>query len=80
MSETLTSAPSVTAAFAEEGLDVGMADIARRAGVGNATVFRRFPTKEALIEAIIDARIAELLESAERAAARGYALSDPSSA
>jgi len=55
-------------AFAEEGLDVGMAAIARRAGVGNATVFRRFPTKDALIEAIFDSRIAELLAATERAA------------
>jgi AcrR family transcriptional regulator len=47
-------------AFAEEGLDVGMAEIARRAGVGNATVFRRFPSKDALIEAIVDEKIAAL--------------------
>jgi AcrR family transcriptional regulator len=59
---------AAAAAFAEEGLDVGMAEIARRAGVGNATVFRRFPTKDALVEAIIDAKIAELLEAARRAA------------
>ena len=37
-----------------------MAEIARRAGVGNATVFRRFPTKDALYEAIVDEKIAEL--------------------
>src|SRR3954471_12134266 len=55
-------------AFAEEGLDVGMAAIARRAGVGNATVFRRFPSKDALIEAIVDSRIAELIAAADRAA------------
>jgi AcrR family transcriptional regulator len=48
-------------AFAEEGLEVGMAEIARRAGVGNATVFRRFPTKDALYEAIVDEKIAELV-------------------
>ena len=58
---------AAAAAFAE-GLDVGMAEIARRAGVGNATVFRRFPPKDALIEAIVDSRIAELIASAERAA------------
>jgi AcrR family transcriptional regulator len=55
-------------AFAEEGLDVGMAEIARRAGVGNATVFRRFPSKDALIEAIVDEKLAELIAAAERAA------------
>jgi AcrR family transcriptional regulator len=59
---------AATEAFAEEGLDVGMAEIARRAGVGNATVFRRFPSKDALIEAIVDEKIAELIVAAERAA------------
>jgi AcrR family transcriptional regulator len=58
-------------AFAEEGLEVGMAEIARRAGVGNATVFRRFPTKDALVEAIIDEKIAELMDAAQRAARVG---------
>jgi AcrR family transcriptional regulator len=59
---------AAAAAFAQEGLEVGMAEIARRAGVGNATVFRRFPTKDALVEAIIDAKIAELVAAAEHAA------------
>ena len=36
--------------FAEQGLDVGMREIARRAGVGPATLYRRFPTKQALID------------------------------
>jgi AcrR family transcriptional regulator len=36
-------------AFAERGLDVPIAAIARRAGVGVATFYRRFPTREALI-------------------------------
>lgn len=35
--------------FADRGLDVPMAAIARRAGVGAATLYRRFPTKESLI-------------------------------
>ena len=35
--------------FAERGLDVPMAAIARRAGVGIATLYRRFPTKESLV-------------------------------
>jgi len=51
-------------AFAEEGFDVGMAEIARRAGVGNATVFRRFPSKDALYEAIVDEKIGELVAAA----------------
>ncbi|HEY5317690.1 MAG TPA: TetR family transcriptional regulator [Solirubrobacteraceae bacterium] len=40
-------------AFAEHGLDVGVGEIARRAGVGHGTVFRRFPTKEHLIAAVV---------------------------
>ena len=37
------------AAFAAEGLNVPMREIARRAGVGPATLYRRFPTKQALV-------------------------------
>jgi AcrR family transcriptional regulator len=37
------------AAFAAEGLNVPMREIARRAGVGQATLYRRFPTKEMLV-------------------------------
>ncbi len=39
-------------AFADTGLDAQMDDIAARAGVGVGTVYRHFPTKEALIEAL----------------------------
>ena len=37
------------AVFAAEGLNVPMREIARRAGVGPATLYRRFPTKQALV-------------------------------
>ena len=37
------------AAFTADGLNVPMREIARRAGVGPATMYRRFPTKEALV-------------------------------
>ncbi|MEV0970008.1 TetR/AcrR family transcriptional regulator [Microtetraspora glauca] len=40
------------AVFAENGTSASTEDVARRAGVGIATVFRHFPTKEALIEAV----------------------------
>ncbi|MEV4440356.1 helix-turn-helix domain-containing protein [Streptomyces sp. NPDC049577] len=40
------------ASFAEQGLGAPLDDIARRAGVGNATLYRRFPTRGALIEAV----------------------------
>ena len=41
------------AVFAEQGVDAQMDDVARRAGVGVGTVYRHFPTKEALIEALM---------------------------
>jgi AcrR family transcriptional regulator len=39
--------------FGERGLDVGVAEIAQRAGVGRGTLFRNFPTKDDLIAAIV---------------------------
>src|SRR3954467_11259805 len=52
-------------AFAEHGLDVGVEEIARRAGVGKGTLYRRFPTKEALVCAIFD----DILDEVEALAA-----------
>src|SRR3954470_24749544 len=54
-------------AFQERGLDVGVDEIARRAGVGMGTLYRHFPTRAALVAGIVDARFAELTEAAERA-------------
>ena len=54
--------------FAENGIDASVDEIARRAGVGHGTVFRHFPTKEALIAAVIDATVRELTEVAETGA------------
>jgi AcrR family transcriptional regulator len=50
------------AAFAAGGLDASLDEIARRAGVGAGTVYRHFPTKEALFEAVVLERIEELIE------------------
>lgn len=44
------------AAFAERGAEAQMDDIAHRAGVGVGTVYRHFPTKEALAAALVEAR------------------------
>ncbi|WP_084531944.1 helix-turn-helix domain-containing protein [Nocardia miyunensis] len=41
------------AAFIEQGGDVGIDAIARRAGVGATTFYRHFPTKEALVEELL---------------------------
>lgn len=46
-------------ALAEHGPDVSVDEIARRAGVGHGTVFRRFPTKDALIAAVVCKQLAE---------------------
>lgn len=47
-------------AFADGGLDVPVAEIARRAGVGPGTLFRRFPTKDDLVIAILEQRIQDI--------------------
>ncbi|MGA5822316.1 TetR/AcrR family transcriptional regulator [Kitasatospora sp. NPDC094028] len=54
-------------AFAAEGLAVPLDEIARRAGVGAGTVYRHFPTKEALFEAVVT-------DSIETQTARGRAV------
>ena len=58
---------AAVAVFAEHGLDAGVAEIAQRAGVGSATVFRRFPSKQDLIVAVVDARIAEMRDALDAA-------------
>jgi AcrR family transcriptional regulator len=60
-------------AFAEQGLEVSMEEIARRADVGPATLYRRFPSKAELLRAILDARLREL----EPAIAAADAATDP---
>jgi AcrR family transcriptional regulator len=57
------------AVFGEQGARGSTEDVARRANVGIATVFRHFPTKEALIEAALVRHFAELNAQAAALAA-----------
>ncbi|MET8697859.1 helix-turn-helix domain-containing protein [Kitasatospora sp. NPDC004723] len=57
-------------AFAEQGLDVPLGEIARRAGVGAGTVYRHFPSKQALLEAVFAQHLNDLVASGERRMAR----------
>ncbi|MFI6375699.1 TetR/AcrR family transcriptional regulator [Streptomyces sp. NPDC050546] len=54
--------------LAKDGMAASMREIARHAGVGLATIYRQFPTKEALHEAIVVERVLRLLEEARAAA------------
>jgi len=56
-----------TAAFATaEGRPVSLESVAREAGVGIGTLYRHFPTREALVEAIYRAELAEVAAAAEQ--------------
>ncbi|MFJ5842890.1 TetR/AcrR family transcriptional regulator [Streptomyces shenzhenensis] len=52
-------------AIAEQGVDVSLRDIARRADVGLATLLRHFPTREALLEALLRTSFDELTAKAD---------------
>jgi AcrR family transcriptional regulator len=54
--------------FAEHGLDAGYDEIARRAGIGVGTVYRRFPERSELVQALFESRIEEIVAIAEEAA------------
>lgn len=56
-------------AFAAGGLDASYHDIARRAGVGVGTVYRRFPDRDALLEAVLVDILDSLSAEAEAASA-----------
>jgi AcrR family transcriptional regulator len=56
---------AATAAFAAEGLSVPLDEIARRAGVGPGTLYRHFPAKEALFEAVLHDRLQRLADDAQ---------------
>ncbi len=62
----LTAARDV---FGEQGLDASLYEIARRAGVGNATLYRRFPQRRDLIAEVFAGQMREYVELAEAALA-----------
>ena len=62
--------------FADLGLKAQVEEVARRAGVGVGTVCRHFPTKQALVEAVLEAMYESLLVDAQSA----LALPDPGAA
>ncbi|MFG2003277.1 TetR/AcrR family transcriptional regulator [Spirillospora sp. NPDC048911] len=64
------------AVFAELGTSASTEEIARRAGVGIGTVFRHFPTKESLFEAVL----AELIRGLAQEADAMLASDDPGAA
>lgn len=57
-------------AFAENGTDASLEDIARRAGVGIGTLYRNFPTRQDLFEAVYVEEINQLARVAEEVAGR----------
>jgi AcrR family transcriptional regulator len=57
--------------FTEHGVDAPLDDIARRAGVGNATMYRHFPTRSDLIVAVYADEVAALCARGDELAATG---------
>jgi AcrR family transcriptional regulator len=55
--------------FAKHGVDVSVEEITQRAGVGMGTLYRHFPTKVELVDAVLEDAFSELLALAEEAAA-----------
>jgi AcrR family transcriptional regulator len=60
---------AATEVFAASGPDASIDEIARLAGVGHGTVFRRFPTKDDLMFAVIERHVAEMTSLAKEALA-----------
>ena len=60
---------AATEVFAEEGPDASVAEIAHRAGVGQGTVFRRFPSKDDLMYAVIERHVEQMCAIATEALA-----------
>ncbi|MEU5874287.1 TetR/AcrR family transcriptional regulator [Glycomyces sp. NPDC047369] len=53
--------------FGERGTAVSLGEIATAAGVGAGTVYRHFPTKDALLATVLDHRLSQIAEYGERA-------------
>jgi AcrR family transcriptional regulator len=53
-------------AFAEFGVDASLDEVARRAGVASGTLYRHFPTRLDLVEAVLAGQIAELVDLGRR--------------
>ena len=62
--ESLTDAAK--AVFAEAGANASLDDIAKRAGVGIGTLYRNFPNRDAIIEAVYRREVQHLTEAADR--------------
>ncbi|NRQ31493.1 TetR/AcrR family transcriptional regulator [Nonomuraea sp. NN258] len=60
-------------AFAAHGPDVSIEQIARQAGVGATTFYRHFPSKDDLVDALLD----QLADGARQVAARAREIADP---
>ncbi|MEO7124805.1 MAG: TetR/AcrR family transcriptional regulator [Nakamurella sp.] len=60
---------AAAAAFAIEGVDTSLEDIARTAGVGIGTLYRHFPTREALVLGVYRREVEHLADSARELAA-----------
>ena len=55
--------------FTRDGAAASLDDIARRSGIGNATLYRHFPTRDALIEAVYRNEVEKLAAAEQRFAA-----------
>lgn len=56
--------------FASRGVDVSVREVAREAGVGIATLYRHFPTRDDLVDAVLEDAFEETVAAAERALAQ----------
>ncbi len=56
-------------AFTRDGADASLDDITRRAGIGAGTLYRHFPTRDALIEAVHRSEVEKLAASEQQFAA-----------